>query len=111
MERNCLRVKLILGGGPKSNQLCKKGRCICSGGQAAEHSEVEGRWLDAECGVLLPCAFFWGLGLECDGIKTKICPIMRSSLFRGEGWYEPLPPREPHGWKGENSSINELHAV
>lgn len=62
MERNCLRVKLILGGGPKSNQLCKKGRCICSGGQAAEHSEVEGRWLDAECGVFLPCAFFWGWG-------------------------------------------------
>lgn len=88
MKRNHLRVKLVLGGTPRSSQLCKK-RLLCElSGQAGKRWEVGWRrW-----GPVWSISAFCGLELECGHMKTQICPIM-SPCFFVENIGKSLAPR------------------
>ena len=77
MKRNHLRVKLVLGGTPRSSQLCKK-RLLCElSGQAGKRWEVGWRRWGPEWSI----SAFCGLELECGHRKTQICPIMLPCFF------------------------------
>lgn len=72
MKRNHLRVKLVLGGTPRSSQLRKK-RLLCElSGQDGKCWEVGWR----RRGAVWSISAFCGLELECGHMKTQICPIM-----------------------------------
>ena len=87
MKRNQLRVKLVSGGKPRSSQLCKKRLLCVLSGQARKHWEARcRRW-----GAVRSVSAFSGLELECDHMKTQVCPIMSPCFFVENVGERPCP--------------------